>query len=303
MSKNNENTNKVNHFNNYHNKNYKKVDLCQKYFYKYNLSYKKNNIFQLMENGTANQNELEEVDNACTEALTKRNELEAKQIECLRSMILHHKKIPEKWIIQRNYKELLDKVMSDPIVLSYAIFSKDIYKKRSTSVSLDPSEIENNMKNEFSVRPKFISYINPYSKNYSNSIEKHRLMRDYCNNVKTRKNKKLYNINTINVMENNDNKSGRKDRKKYYLNTENSKECVLPNIFNNLRTNKNSKKDEREETFMMTSIYYDENNLNKDNNNNSDKKNNASSDRNKNSPNKKETNTEKKELELPMIEI
>ena len=270
--------NKINYFKKIYYKKGKKEDLSHKYFYKLNLSPKKVNIFQLMENGLANQDEFEQVDNVCTKAINHKNELEKKQIECLKSMILHHKQIPEKWIIQSNYKDMLNKAMSDPIVLSYAIESKEIFKKRSTSVSLDISEIEKNLRTSTTV-PKFISYINPYSRNYENSIKKHKLMREYCYNVKNKKNRiqqNIKNLRNINFTENSDNEIKKED-KKNYLNTDGNKDNILPYIYPNLKdfkkkNKKKNKEHDKEETFMMTSLYYDENKLSNENKEKKDNK-------------------------------
>ena len=103
----------------------------------------------------------------------------------MKSMILHHKQIPERWIMQENYKDLLQNAMQDPIVLSYAIVSKDIFKKRSTSVSIEELEIEKNLQTS-PTEPRFISYINPYKKINENSPKKLKLMRDYCFNIKNK---------------------------------------------------------------------------------------------------------------------
>ena len=317
------NSNKINYFKKLNQKTGKKVDLCQKYFYKLNLSPKKCNIFQLMENGLSNQDELEQVDNACIKFINNKNLLEKKQIECLKSKILHHKQIPEKWIIQRNYKDLLNKVMSDPIVLNYAIESKDIFKKRSTSVSIDDLEVEKIMKENIS-SPKFISYINPYSKNYADSIEKHRLMREYCYGIKNKKNRvrqNIQNLKNINLTENNKIKENKKN---YYLNTEATKEYILPCIYPNKKEkkaksknkeNKENKKkekekDEKDETLMMTSLYFDENKLNKENKDIKDIKDNLNNkdNLNKEDNNKindelnSEKNIKRNSVELPMIE-
>ena len=309
------NSNKINYFKKINHNTGKKIDLCQKYFYKLNLSPKKCNIFQLMENGLSNQDELEQVDNACMKFINHKNLLEKKKIECLKSMILHHKQIPEKWIFQRNYKDLLNKVMSDPIVLNYAIESKDIFKKRSTSVSIDNIEVEKVMKENIS-SPKFISYINPYSKNYADSIEKHRLMREYCNGIKNKKNRvkqNIENLKSINLTESNKIKDNKDNKKSYYLNTEATKEYLLPCIYSNKKDKKNTKKEnrknEKDEPLMMTSLYFDENKLNKENKNNKENINNEENiNKEVNHKNNDELSSEKNNnikgnnLELPMIE-
>ena len=176
----------------------KNDDLQKRYFYKINNSDKKPNIFQLMENGLSSQDELEQVDNVCSRYQNFQKELEKKQIDCMKSMILHHKMIPEKWIIQENYKDLLNKVMEDPIVLSYAIESKDFYKKNSTSIPIEEFVDENSLISPPS-GPRFISYINPYKKNDTNSVGKQRnkIMREYCYNIKKQMNMKPKNLKSL----------------------------------------------------------------------------------------------------------
>ena len=268
----------------------KKEDLCKKYFYRLNLSPKISNIFQLMESGLSNHDDLEQVDNICTKALNKKNELEKKKIDCLKSMILHHKQIPEKWIIKSNYKDLLNKVMSDSIVLSYAIVSKDIYKKRSTSLQIDISDSEKYLETS-STEPKFISYINPYSRNYADSLRKHKLMRDYCYNIKNKKNRKLENI--IKQRNNNNLKNN------IYLKTEAPKKNIFPCIYPNIKDSNSQDKDIKED-FMMTSLYYDENNITKDKNDKINKE--KENDKENNELNSEENNnSNNKNLELPLI--
>ena len=152
---------KKNHFNTQSQKlEIKKEDLCKIYFYKSNLSLNNKNIFHDMEKGQ-NLDELEQVYNENLIIQNNRNKLWRKKTDTLKTMILHHKNIPERWILKQNYHNLLDKVMQDPIVLSYAIFSKDIYKKRSTTLSVDIDDIKKYYPLS-SRKPKFISYINPY---------------------------------------------------------------------------------------------------------------------------------------------
>jgi hypothetical protein len=233
----------------------KEDDLQKRYFYKINNSGKKPNIFQLMENGSSSQSELEQVDNVCSRYQNFQKELEKKQIDCMKSMILHHKQIPEKWIIQENYKDLLNKVMEDPIVLSYAIESKDFYKKNSTSIPIEEFVDENSFISQPPSGPKFISYINPYKKNDTNSLGKQRnkIMREYCYNINKQMNKRPKNLKSLK------NSKTLNDDKNYYIRTEESKENFLPSIF----TKKKITKDKKNEKLMVTSLHYDENNLNK----------------------------------------
>ena len=282
-----------NHFNISSNKfEIKKEDLCKKYFYKLNLAPKHKNIFHDMENGQ-NLGELEQVYSESLVFQKGKNQLLKKKLDCLKSMILHHKNIPERWIIKQNYKDLLDKVMQDPIVLSYAIFSKDIYKKRSPALSIDVDDIKNYISLS-PKKPKFISYINPYSRNYDESNKKHIIRKEYSYNIKERKDKgqNIYTIQT----ENHDTK---KLKKKLNLNLEVKKEKGLPNIFGYIKKPKNKEEDklaeDKNELTMMTSLYYDENKLN----GKKDKKDGIKDNEEEN----KEKEVKKQKIELPMIDI
>ena len=282
-----------NHFNISSNKfEIKKEDLCKKYFYKLNLAPKHKNIFHDMENGQ-NLGELEQVYSESLVFQKGKNQLLKKKLDCLKSMILHHKNIPERWIIKQNYKDLLDKVMQDPIVLSYAIFSKDIYKKRSPALSIDVDDIKNYLSLS-PKKPKFISYINPYSRNYDESNKKHIIRKEYSYNIKERKDKgqNIYTIQT----ENHDTK---KLKKKLNLNLEIKKEKGLPNIFGYIKKPKNKEEDklaeDKNELTMMTSLYYDENKLNEK----KDKKDGLKDNDEEN----KEKEVKKQKIELPMIDI
>ena len=288
-----------NHFNISNQKIENKKDefLCKRYFYKFNMNKKNKNIFHDMENGQ-NLDVLEQVYNENLLFLKRKNELLKKQTECLKSMILHHKNIPERWIIQDNYKNLLSKAMQDPIVLSYAIFSKDIHKKRSTSISLDIDDI----KKKYCLspkEPKFITYINPYSRNSNESTEKYKIRKEYGYNIKNRKDKgqNIYSIQT-------ESDERKKLKKNLYSNTEQNKEKELPNIFVNKNLIKNKEDDkkteDKNELTMMTSLYYDENKLygNKENN----KEDNNKNKENNNAFENEEKIFKKQKTELPMIE-
>ena len=286
-----------NHFNiaNHKIENKKDDFLCKRYFYKFNMNKKNKNIFRDMESGQ-NLDVLEQVYNENLIFLKGKHELLKKQTECLKSMILHHKNIPERWIIQNNYKNLLSKVMQDPIVLSYAIFSKDIHKKRSTTISIDIDDI----KNKYCLNPKepnFITYINPYSRNSNESTKKHKIRKEYGYNIKNRKDKgqNIYTIQT-------DSDEIKKFKRNLYSNTEQNKE--LPNIFVNKNLMKNKEDDkkteDKNELTMMTSLYYDENKLygNKENNKEGNDKNKENNDSDEN----EEKIIKKQKTELPMIE-
>ena len=284
-------TKNKNHFNISNNKfENKQEELCKRYFYKMNLAQRNKNIFHDMENGQ-NLDELEQVYNENMVFQKGRNKLRKKQLECLKSMVLHHKNIPERWIIQHNYKNLVDKIMQDPIVLSYAVFSKDYYRKRSTAFSIDVDDIKNHLSLS-PKEPKFISYINPYSRNFDESSKKHLKRKEYGYNIKKRKNKEQ-NIYTLQT-ENNEVKNMKRNLN---LNLDIDKENGLPNIFGNMKKTKSKDEDkkteDRNDLTMMTSLYYDENKLN-------EKKEN--SDKSKNDDEKQEKTFKKQKMELPMIE-
>ena len=293
MDKQNEKiTKNKNHFNISNNKfENKQEELCKRYFYKMNLAQRNKNIFHDMENGQ-NLDELEQVYNENMVFQKGRNKLRKKQLECLKSMVLHHKNIPERWIIQHNYKNLVDKIMQDPIVLSYAVFSKDYYRKRSTAFSIDVDDIKNHISLS-PKEPKFISYINPYSRNFDESSKKHLKRKEYGYNIKKRKNKEQ-NIYTLQT-ENNEVKNLKRNLN---LNLDIDKEKGLPNIFGNMKKTKSKDEDkkteDRNDLTMMTSLYYDENKLN-ENKENSDKSKNDDDE-------KKEKTFKKQKMELPMIE-
>jgi len=288
-----------NHFNISNNKfDNKKEDLCKKYFYKLNLAPKHKNIFHDLENGQ-NLDELEQVYNENLIFMKGKNELLQKKEEILKSMILHHKNIPERWILQNNYKNLLDNVLKDPIVLSYAIFSKDVHKKRSTTISIDIDDI----KKYYSLspkEPKFISYINPYSRNFDESNKKHKIRKEYGYYIKNKKDK-AQNIYTLHT----DNNERNKFRRNLYLNTEINKEKELPNIFDNKKKrneNDERKTEDKNEITMMTSLYFDENKLNKKTEKKGKYKEEHETNKINDNDENKEQEIKKQKIELPIIE-
>ena len=284
---------KKNHFNMSNNKfENRQEDLCKRYFYKSNLAQRRKNIFHDMENGQ-NLDELEQVYNENMVFQKGKSQLIKKQLECLKSMILHHKNIPERWIIQYDYKNLVNKVMQDPIVLSYAIFSKDIYRKKSNTMSNDIDDFKRPLSLS-PKEPKFISYINPYSRNFDDSSKKHLIRKEYGFNIKKRKNKEQ-NIYTLKT----ENNKAKNLEKNLYLNIDVDKEKELPNIFGNFNKSKNKEGDknteDKNDLTMMTSLYYDENKLNEQKDNNDKPKNDAGTNQ--------EKTFKKQKTELPMIDF
>ena len=152
----------------------KRINLCKKYFY---MDQPKNKITLIKNNNE--KNVLEQVDTVMTKLSQKREDLEYAKIDCIKSMILSNKKIPEKWIMKSNYKDLLSKAMSDELVLNYAIKCKDIHKKRAGYDDQDDDKKYENYIKSLPKEKKFISYINPYSRNYTDSNQKKNLMKEY----------------------------------------------------------------------------------------------------------------------------
>ena len=152
----------------------KKLSLCQKYFY---MDQSKQKINYIKFNNE--KSPLEQVDTVITKLSKKRNDLENTKIDCIKSMILNNRPIPEKWIMKYNYKNLLSKAMKDEIVLDYAIACKDIHKKRAGYDDMDDDTKYINYIKSLPKEKKFISYINPYNRNYTDSNKKKNLMKEY----------------------------------------------------------------------------------------------------------------------------
>jgi hypothetical protein len=257
-----------------------KINLCKKYFYLDNRKainlkqFNNGKILQLMEsnnNKGKKTDVLEQVDYIMTQFERKKKELNQKKIDCIKSMILNNKKIPEKWIMKSNYKELLNQAMEDDIVLNYAIICKDIHKKSAGIDETDESRYLNYKKN-LPAEKIFISYINPYSRNYVDSSKRKKLINDYSislrkNNHNCKRNKYSYNSHN-NSINNYDKKNilYQKINKKNNSFGEFSIEYnKLPLIKNKDKIdneqNKSKKRDindmtETKDDLMVTSLYY-----------------------------------------------
>ena len=161
-------------------------------------------------------------------------------------------------------------------------------------MSIDIDDIKSNL--SLSPRgPKFISYINPYSRNFDESGKKHLIRKEYGYNIKKRKDKEQ-NIYTLQT----ESQNTKKLRRKLNLNIEKEKE--FPNIFGYLKKHNNKeddkKSEDKKELTMMTSLYYDENKLNEK----KDKKNTKEKLENDNNENNEKTFKNQK-MELPMIDF
>ena len=235
----------------------KKINLCKKYFY---MEQPKNQIsFSKFNN---EKNVLEQVDATITKLTKKRSDLDNTKIECIKFMILSNKKIPEKWIMKRNYNDLLVNAMKDDIVLNYAIVCKDIHKKRAGYEDEDDDIRYENYMKSLPKEKRFISYVNPYSRNYVDSNKKKKLMHEYDKKYF----KKFYKLPNINI--NNINK--RKDSAK---NDNDSKENNKKNKFSGINNKYNyTEGNDTKNDLMLTSLHYTGLDNDTDNNNRNNKK-------------------------------
>jgi hypothetical protein len=226
----------------------KKINLCKKYFY---METPKNQIS--LRKFTNEKSVLEQVDSTITKLTKKRTDLDNTKIECIKSMILSNKKIPEKWIMKPNYKSLLTSAMQDDIVLNYAIECKDIHKKRAGyDDDDDDTKYEKYMKS-LPKEKRFISYINPFTRNYADSNKKKILMREYDKKYF----KKFYKFPIIK-----NNSYGRDDSKNSDENRRRNKLISINKTYN-LTEGNNTKND-----LMVTSLHYtglDEDKINDEN--------------------------------------
>ena len=234
----------------------KNINLCKKYFYM-----ERPNKIKLR-NFDREKNILEQVDNVITKLTKKRTNLDNTRIECIKSMILSNKKIPEKWIMKPNYKDLLNKAMNDDIVLNYAIVCKDLHKKRAGYDDMNDDDRYENYIKSLPKEKRFISYINPFTRNYTDSNKKKDLMKEYDKKYF----KKFYKLPKL-ILNNNYN---REDSVKNNNSVEKSKKNKLGRIKNiSCLTEGNETKND----LMVTSLHYSGlDTVNINNNNNEEKK-------------------------------
>lgn len=274
------------------------IDLCKKYFYRDKSLNLKKNIFEVMENKVSLGDEFDIVDKMVSKTERKVKQLEKKRIDCLKSMILHNKQVPEKWIIQGNYKKILNKAMEEPLIFSYAANCKENHKK------INPEDMYVIYKNKKlldfdSSKKKFMSYINPY-KYSSNSPGNPKIRKEYGNKIKNnyfnkfRGKKIIKQKNKIKAFspENESNIKAEKNENK------------LPLIHSRLKTNEFKGSDDFlfddiNDPLMLTSIFHKEKEKEK-----KDKNENEKGKENNLEPNKivDKENT-KNDVEFPMIEL
>ena len=273
----------------------KKINLCKKYFYidkKREMNLKKLNtgkFLQLMDDNNKQEkgDVLEQVDNIITQFEQKKTELNKKKIDCVKSLILNNRKIPEKWIMKPNYKQILNEAMEDEIVLNYAILCQDKYKK---TAGMDQTDDERYLNYLISLPPekKFISYINPYSRNYCDTPIKKQIMKDYCLSIRRDNNnfKRNRYINDNSLNSEKDNKLNKKlshDKFSYSIGNISKEKNILPminkknkinsdenNVTNKKDINKCNNMNDTKDELMVTSLYYsnleNKNKYDKDNN-------------------------------------
>ena len=234
----------------------KNINLCKKYFYM-----ERPNKIKLR-NFDREKNILEQVDNVITKLTKKRTDLDNTRIECIKSMILSNKKIPEKWIMKPNYKDLLNKAMNDDIVLNYAIVCKDLHKKRAGYDDMNDDDRYENYIKSLPKEKRFISYINPFTRNYTDSNKKKDLMKEYDKKYF----KKFYKLPKL-ILNNNYNIE---DSVKNNNSVEKIKKNKLGRIKNiSCLTEGNETKND----LMVTSLHYSGlDTVNNNNNNNEEKK-------------------------------
>ena len=232
----------------------KKINLCKKYFYikdanPMNLKkFNKEKYHRIMGNNKkAKGDTLEQVDDVIETCERKKLELRESRINGIRSLILNNKSIPERWILNPNYKDMLNEAMEEEAVLKFAILNKERHQKNAGEDQTD-EERYLNYKKISSVGRKFISYINPYSRNFSNLSEKKKIMKNYClsieRNNRNKNNQKKIVFNGLFNSYINNNKEMTKN---------NSVINILPEI---KKQNRISKLNETNDEFMVTSLHY-----------------------------------------------
>ena len=184
---------------------------------------KKGNPFDMLRS-LDNRSLLEQIGIADYKIDKKVNELREVKIEAMKNLIISGRKIPEKWIMKEDYKQILNEVMSDPSVLMMSILFKDIYKKTSTNVGYDinPNEIlkKNRSTNKlyFSLKDKeiFSSDRNNYQRrlDYENKLKQEKYKKKYLTE-EIKNEKVLKNFITKNVSESKLSTSIKKNDSKY----------------------------------------------------------------------------------------
>lgn len=202
-----------------------KIDLEKKYLYLPMISKfdnKAKNIFEMIKR-VDKKSLLEEVEARDSVITSKKKELRQLKVKIMKDLILNNKQIPERWIFKRDYEEILDEAMSDPMVLQYAIINSDTHRKRAY-----PEESSGYKKRNISIsksvglpRNKIISQT-PHIKTYNSPLLFSK------RSLKTHHSRNDSNNNTQNL--NNNNINDTKKEKFLLTSIEEKKEFVLPKI-------------------------------------------------------------------------
>ena len=243
-------------------------NLSKKYFYINkditSNKFKKDNIYKLLNNRNLGENFFKEVDNLNNKSKAGKSKLEKAKIDCIRSLILNNKKIPENWIITPIYKELLTKALEEKSILKFAIINKELHKKSSLNTS-DEENYDKYLKEAKNTPKKTtISYINRYNHFFKKSPIKNKIQKEYCQSVDYK--------NKNNIEQTMINNSNNLDEKLLYNRIElrsiqNQKRQKLPKVIklkklkkidNNEKNNQvsNTSDEEIKEELMLTSFYY-----------------------------------------------
>ncbi len=95
---------------------------------------KAKDIYSLLKN-LNNRSLLEEVSQFDSKMLKKSNDLHRIKVETMKELILNQRKIPEKWILEKDYQEILNEAMQDPTVLTYSIICQELHKSRRDGIN------------------------------------------------------------------------------------------------------------------------------------------------------------------------
>ena len=112
---------------------------------------------------------------------TSRRDLFKTKVEAMENLILNNKSIPENWIFKRDYNEILEKAMTNPIVLQYAIINAEHHRNRAYP--------DYAMKKSQTLPRKSFTLSKPQLHNNNNYQHQQR------HNLKIRTNKSEYNYN------------------------------------------------------------------------------------------------------------
>ena len=259
-------------------------NLCKKYFFinKNIISskFKTDNIYKLLDK--LGENFFQEVNKINNKSKLEKSKLEKTKINCIRTLILNSKQIPENWITSPLYRELLAKAMRKNSILKFAIINKEFHKK-STLNSIDEEEYEKYLNESKNSQTKItISNTSRYNRYITKSPIKSKIIKEieYCQSV----NYKNRNIERI-IINNSNNLDGKLYKKIDIKSIQNLKRQNFPKILKLKKLKQvddNEKNDDEEikEELTLTSFYYT--GINKKSKNISDHKNDNNKNNNRN---------------------